>query len=372
MPITGEAPGDPTYNIVGVITGGGQGLVIKADHIGFGRPCIQKTVRVPNISNSLASRFREARIMDALRDDETVATVIETQPDPQYPGAVCIVMDFYAEGSVYDALASGRHFSLSEAVSVGCDVLTALGRLHGELGYVHSDVKPGNVLLWSVGSRGALTDFGGSHQMMSGVAPITTWTWPYLAPEVATSGMSEVTPASDIYAAGMTLFEMLCGPFAPSLFGAPAEARVRRGLRGVPDQYLGIEAHVPRELRTLIGRAINRDPARRPRSCAELKAALRVMRFIDWRRLSGVGPEGRWEGSWPTMVPLTSRRNFRVDVTRTRAGLRASASQQLTPTGPWRRLPVFPDQGLDPVDPARSLTQFFRTLSDEVLRRFPS
>jgi eukaryotic-like serine/threonine-protein kinase len=147
--------------------------------------------------------------------------------------------------------------------NTSCDVLTALRRVHTEVGYAHADIKPRNVLLWNGGSRGAVTDFCGSHELVAGVAPMTTWTWPCLAPEVAMGGMTTVTPASDLYAVGMTLFETLCGPFPAALLGAAAKARVRRGLRAIPDAHLVFEPHVPPDLRRLVGRALSRDPTAR-------------------------------------------------------------------------------------------------------------
>ena len=134
---------------------------------------------------------------------------------------LAIVMEFMPGGSLGDVLASHGTFAPSVAVPMTCAVLDALAYAH-QRGVLHRDVKPANVLLGERGldapSAAKLSDFGiasftderGMHATGLVGSPA------YMPPELFSTGT--VSAASDVYATGTMLYELLAGrtPFAGS------------------------------------------------------------------------------------------------------------------------------------------------------------
>src|SRR5688500_12227160 len=128
----------------------------------------------------------------------------------------------YVEGETLAArLAEGPPIAPREAASISLDIADALAAAHAQ-GVVHRDVKPANILLGADG-RARLLDFGISRAVDAGHpahdltgAGMAIGTLPYMAPEQLAAGPT--TPASDVYALGVVLYEMLAGkrPYAAS------------------------------------------------------------------------------------------------------------------------------------------------------------
>src|SRR6478735_9540722 len=147
---------------------------------------------------------REARITGRLGDHPNVITVYDTT---ELDGTPCLVLRAMKGGSLADALANGP-LEAPAALRIGRDVAAALAHAHAH-GVVHRDVKPGNVWLTEDG-QAALGDFGvarapGSERLTAEGGVVGTPR--YLAPEQRLG--TEAGPASDLYALGVTLREML-------------------------------------------------------------------------------------------------------------------------------------------------------------------
>jgi len=160
-----------------------------------------------------------------------------------------IVME-YVEGPTIAAVLGAGRLPPERAVALGAGIAHALGAAHA-LGFVHRDVKPANVLV-AAGDVAKLTDFGlvraDGESAPDGLAAQLTATGGfvgslrYIAPEQAQDGLWSA--ASDCYALGATLYEMLVG--APAVPGARLE-------RPACDEHLAI----------LVDGLLDRDPARR-------------------------------------------------------------------------------------------------------------
>jgi hypothetical protein len=185
-------------------------------------------------------------------------------------GRPFLVMEYLDRGSLEDVLAAEGPLPVGEAARVGRAVADALMAAH-ELGIVHRDVKPGNVLL---GSDGAvkLADFGLA-RLVAAQAPSTTgsvaFTPEYVAPEILTGG--EVGPWTDAYALAATLVKALTGA-SPHVGGEGEEVHailVRKLLEDPPT----LGPAVPPSLDELLTRTLAVDPAERP-SVAQLREGL--------------------------------------------------------------------------------------------------
>jgi eukaryotic-like serine/threonine-protein kinase len=115
-----------------------------------------------------------------------------------------------------NVIPSKRTMPLEDSLSVIVKVLDALDYANG-LGIIHRDIKPGNILIEEHSRRPLITDFGvaRSYESSGADARVMVGTPTYMAPEQIFSGI--VDSSADVYAAGVMLFEMLCGrlPYPP-------------------------------------------------------------------------------------------------------------------------------------------------------------
>jgi len=257
---------------------------------------VQKTVAIHGYEDALASN--EPAFLKRL-DHPRITPVYEAQFDPQEDGAITFVMPRFRGGDVEDALRDDYRFSLTESVQIVIDALDALAYLHREHRAIHRDTKPANILLDDGRTRGFVADFGSAALIdADGGASAVLGTNLYRPPEARPTGRVGVD--ADLYGIGMVLWEMVNGRLPwETLELADVEARLRRGLRSVPDRMLEFEPHVSERLRRVIRKAIHRNPASRFHTAEEFIRALRRVVSVDWRHVEGRGADGVWRGTWP-------------------------------------------------------------------------
>jgi tRNA A-37 threonylcarbamoyl transferase component Bud32 len=223
-----------------------------------------------------------------------------------------LVMDFVAGGSLRERLRASGTLVPAEAADLTAQVAAALTEAHG-LGVVHRDVKPDNILLDLTGGRPEvrLTDFGIA-RVFAG-AGLTTphaiiGTPHYMAPE--SIGGEEASPAADVYALGIVLFELISGrtPFA----GEPL-AVLRQHVDETPQRPAGM----PDAAWDVIESCVDKDPARRP-PAAELVGTLRELarRTADVAALPA--PAGTTEVTWSQPVAAPAHPSVARPVRRAR------------------------------------------------------
>lgn len=161
----------------------------------------------------------------------------------------------------------------ARAVKIARDVLSGLTAIHAT-GIVHRDIKPQNVLIGSDGSV-KVTDFGVAHvDLDSGLttAGMTVGTATYMAPEQAQG--NPVTPAADVYAVGVMLYEMVSGgvPFAAPTSMAVMLAHIQEQAKA-PEAPARME-RVPDGLLAVIRQAMSKDPLARFKSADAMRSAL--------------------------------------------------------------------------------------------------
>ncbi len=174
-----------------------------------------------------------------------------------------------------------------QARAIAEQLARALGSAHAQ-GVVHCDVKPANVLL-APGGMVKIGDFGVARlaeATSQGPSATVAGTPRYMSPEQARG--RPTTAATDVYSAGIVLYEMLAGepPFAT---GSPVEL----GLRHLQDQPDPLPTRVPRALRDVVERALAKEPGERYRDGTEMAAALRA----------AATPEESHEGPSNTRIP---------------------------------------------------------------------
>lgn len=226
----------------------------------------------------VARFIREARSAAGLSHPDVVA-VYDQGSDG---GTTYLVMEYVDGVTLRQVLRQRGRLEPADALQIAEQMLAALAAAHRS-GIVHRDVKPENVILTTDG-RVKVADFGLARAITeaSGASTLTgnviLGTVAYLAPEVVERGRAD--PRTDVYAAGIVLFEMLTGD-KPFTGPSPIQVAFRHVHERVPAPSTIVPGIDPR-LDQLVLAATAREPARRVASAgALLEAVTRVRRGDD-------------------------------------------------------------------------------------------
>lgn len=211
-------------------------------------------------------------------------------------------MEYVDGGSVEHRLETGDRLPLVEALDITYQVAEALEYAHSQ-GVIHRDIKPGNILITRDGTA-KLTDFGVAKVIEATMVTVTSGivgTIEYLAPEQASGGA--VTPATDIYSLGVTLYEMVTG--RPPFEGETPSQILHKQLHSLPEQPRNLRPEVPQRLNDLIVKMLEKQPERRISSAQALKRELeriKVQLALAGRQISTEVLQR--ERGWRDYVPL--------------------------------------------------------------------
>jgi WD40 repeat protein/serine/threonine protein kinase len=239
-------------------------------------------------------RLRAASVAPPAKGDGSVAHSLlaglpTPVPEPVSPSVPSSSVTLPGQADSGPAGSNRRPYHRSVA-RVGIQVAQALAYAHQE-GVIHRDIKPSNLLL-DTESRVWITDFGLAK--IDGAALTDTGdivgTVRYMAPE-RFNGWSD--PRSDVYSLGITLYEML---LLQPAFGAPDRMKlIHQVTHEEPPRPRKLEPSIPRDLETIVLKAIDKEPGRRYQSAAEL--AKDLQRFVEDRPIQA-RPVSRVEQSW--------------------------------------------------------------------------
>jgi eukaryotic-like serine/threonine-protein kinase len=252
---------------------GGMAVVYLGHDLLLGRDVAIKTPR-PQFSADpgFRARFeREARAAASLSHPN----IIDVYDVGEDEGTPYIVMELVRGQALKEIIAADAPFHPDDVAELLEQIGGALDYAHIR-GYVHRDIKPGNILVDTHG-RARLVDFGIAKGLADGdltEAGASLGTVGYLSPEQAAGLMA--TPASDVYSAGVVAFEMLTGelPFA-------AETPIGVAMRHVHDpapRPSQVVPGLPPQVDPIILRALAKDPTKRWGSAGAFARALRSWR----------------------------------------------------------------------------------------------
>ncbi len=249
---------------------GGMAMVYAGRDRRLDRPVAVKVVPVAVTDPVGRARFvREAQAAAGLSHPNAVAVFDAGEAD----GYLYIVMELVEGRSLRGVLAEAGPLEPSQATAIAASVLAALGQAHAA-GIIHRDVKPSNIMV-SYDGTVKLLDFGIARRLDDLASDVTAagevvGTPTYLAPEQIEG--RPTTPATDVYAVGVVLFEMLTG-VAPFNGDSPVATALAHTTTPVPD-VSSRRPDVPDWLAGAIGTAMAKDPADRFAGAAEMQAAL--------------------------------------------------------------------------------------------------
>jgi serine/threonine protein kinase len=218
----------------------------------------------------VAERFRREAIAVARLSHPNIVTVHDVVA---HESRQAVVMQLVDGKSLRQLLDSQKRLGPELTIHIGAAIAGALDEAH-RAGFVHRDVKPGNILVTSDG-RVLLTDFGIAKGLDPGDEDLTSdnvmmGTAKYLSPEQVRG--RRLDGRADLYSLGLVLYECLAGrvPFLGETDADTALARLQRD----PTDLGHLRPTLPIGLVNLIHKTLARNPAHRPQSGADLRSSL--------------------------------------------------------------------------------------------------
>lgn len=272
------------FEIRALLGVGGFGIVYRAWDPATQREVAIKTPRwEAMISAELRERFEQEARAAARLDHVNVVTVLEAGAD----GVIPYIASVYVPGETLAAWLSKQNAPVAPRQAAHWIASLADGVQHAHSrGVLHRDIKPSNVLLAPSGTPAAhdehdrlvpkLMDFGlaklaeSQHDMTR--SGVMLGTIRYMSPEQALGQTKQIGTASDVYSLGAVLYELLAGE-VPFAFASDLEA-LRRIETEDPSSIRVRRPNVPRDLETICLKCLQKEPAKRYASAAELSHEL--------------------------------------------------------------------------------------------------
>lgn len=263
------------YELGEIIGFGGMSEVHKARDLRLGRDVAIKVLRADLARDpTFYLRFkREAQNVAALNHPAIVAVYDTGEAEIDGGPLPYIVMEYVDGDTLRDIVRGKGPLPPRRAMEVIADMCAALDFSHRN-GIVHRDMKPANIMINRAGAVKVM-DFGIARAIADSSNPMTQTaavigTAQYLSPEQARG--EQVDARSDVYSVGCVLYEILTGepPFTGDSPVAVAYQHVREDPR-LPSQ---VHPGVPRELDSVVLKAMSKNPANRYQTAAEMRADL--------------------------------------------------------------------------------------------------
>jgi serine/threonine-protein kinase len=258
------------------------------------------------------AQSRDPQFVDRFTDEaKTIArlthpNVVAVYDQGTHHGLPYLVMEYVRGHTLRELLAERRRLQPQEALAIMEQMLAAIAAAHRS-GLVHRDVKPENVLV--------AESPGETHNIIDGVVKVADFglaraveasadetgshlmaTVAYVAPELVTDGHAD--PRTDVYSAGIVLFEMLTGR-VPYEADRPVEVAWQHVDRDVPFPSRYVPG-LPPAVDDLVARATRRDPGGRPTDAGAMLAEVQAVREDIG---TATGTRGRQVAPPTVMVP---------------------------------------------------------------------
>ncbi len=304
VPHPAELPEVRGYRVEALLGRGGMGVVYRAWHLRLNRAVALKMLLAgPCARPEELERF--------LRESQAVASlghpnIVQVYDIGDADGRPYFTMELVEGGNLADQI-RGVPQPANQAAACVATLAEAIHAAH-QSGIVHRDLKPANILLTRDGTP-KVTDFGLARRLdgdegltLSGV-PVGTPS--YMAPEQARGERQAIGPATDVYALGAILYELLAG--RPPFRAESATATLQQVLTAEPVSPTRLNPQVPRDLTTICLKCLSKEPHRRYASAAALAEDLR--RFlrgeqIAARRAGRLERLARWARRSPAQAAL--------------------------------------------------------------------
>lgn len=268
---------DGRYRVQSHIADGGMASVYLALDTRLDRDVALKVLRRDLAQDeAFVSRFRREARSAARLSHPNVVSVFDQGDDD---GHMFLAMEYVPGQTLREVMKAEGPLTPRAALDIMAPVLQALGAAH-RAGIIHRDVKPENIILREDDGTVKVADFGlaraVSNQTSHSQTGVLLGTVAYLSPEQVERGIADAR--SDVYAAGLILFEMLTGSKAFT-GDTPIHIAYQHVHSSVPAPSSRVTT-VPAELDALVALATSRDPDQRPADAADFLAEVRRSRAM--------------------------------------------------------------------------------------------
>jgi eukaryotic-like serine/threonine-protein kinase len=292
--MAGDSILNERYKLVQRIGSGGMATVFKAEDLVLRRLVAIKLLH-PGLTGdeTFLRRFQREAHAAANLSHPNIVTVhdigtAQSESGPRY----FIVME-YVPGRVLKQLIrdhvaeTGEPLPVARTLELAIQIAAGIGYAH-RAGLVHCDVKPQNVIV-TPDDRVKVADFGIARAMSQASASTANRLWGtphYMAPEQAAG--EPATPASDVYAIGVILFEMLTGRLPFDAESLPALAL--KHMQEPPPPISQFNPLVPVQLEQIVNKLLSKAPTSRYRTAGQLERILRSYRDSAGQDTGPVAP----------------------------------------------------------------------------------
>lgn len=266
------------YQLLGVLGRGGMGIVYKARHKPLDRMVALKMLHPQATPPKTLARFQaEAKAIAHL----THPNIVQIHEIGQFEGKPFLSLEFVEGGSLSNQLRKTT-YSPRQAAQLVETIARAVHHAHQQ-GILHRDLKPGNILLAADGTP-KITDFGLAKRIetlekdteksrLTNTGEILG-TPSYMAPEQASGLSHAISPATDVYALGAILYELLT--HHPPFEGATPMQTILQVMEKEPTLPQKIEPGIPRDLQTICMTCLHKEPSLRYETAEALADDLRA------------------------------------------------------------------------------------------------
>jgi WD40 repeat protein len=301
----------PGYQVLGVLGRGGMGIVYKAQQTALHRLVALKMILHGDYAGPEERRrfHAEAEAVAQLQHPN----IVQVYEVGEHEGKPFFSLEFCAGGAL-DRKLAGTPLPPLEAARLVETLARAMHAAH-QANVIHRDLKPANVLLTADGTP-KITDFGLAKKLGEAGRTATgavMGTPSYMAPEQAGGKSKEVSPATDVYALGAILYELLTG--RPPFMAATPLDTIMQVMSADPVPPSRLQSKTPRDLQTICLKCLQKEPARRYPSAAALAKDLE--RFLRGdpiqARPAGMVERGvKWARRRPAVAGLIAVSVFAV------------------------------------------------------------
>lgn len=268
---------DERYDVMETLGHGSMGVVYLARERALDRPVAIKTIAPDLAHNPMFSKsfLQEAKALARIRHPN----VVQLYTFGQHEGSYYLAMEFVDGSSLSKVLKTHRErgelLSIHNVLAVLDEAISGVGAIH-EVGFLHCDIKPANIVVESDTGRAVVIDFGVAtarttqHESEAG-SPA------YMAPEQFEASDAPVTEQSDIYSLGVTAFELLTSELP---FNGPSYAAMVDLHRLAPVPRMSTIRSDLAPFDGVVARALAKNPADRFTSAEEMRIALQEAQLL--------------------------------------------------------------------------------------------
>jgi len=262
---------DDRYEILDKLGKGGQGAVFRAlDQKLDEEVALKILILNPEIAEELMESFlREVKLSRKITDHH----VIRVYDIGQSGGIHYITMELIKGSDFNQYMFDHWPLSFQALKDIMLQVASALKAAH-QLGIVHRDIKPQNILLTPEAVT-KVADFGiasAAGAMLKTTEELSVGTPDYMAPELASADLNQADHRIDVYSFGIVMYEAFTGvlPFE----GKTMVEKIQLHQDGNPRKPTDLNPHFPQDLERIILKSMHRDPIFRYQNMDEVMAAL--------------------------------------------------------------------------------------------------